>query len=226
MNFVEQGVNTLDMRVIVGQAHNPTPVMVTEIDRVTLNPSWKPTRNIIHNELLPQYRADPSSLRRQNFKLVKGSVNKGEVREIDDSIASVSGMLREYRLVQFPGKDNALGKYRFNIKNYHSVYLHDTPVKSLFRKPYRALSHGCIRLQKPELLARHILKGQNDEQHLLSVSKVQTRHIKLTTTVPVFVTYQSAWVNESGEVNWRNDIYQLDDKAPPASSSYARIGAY
>ena len=127
-------------------------------------------------------------------------------------------MLKSYRLVQAPGKKNALGYYRFNIKNDHSVYLHDTPVKSLFKQSARALSHGCIRLEDAKQLAQYLLNQQNELSNnaLKTVlTSGKTTNYLLNNPLPVYVTYQTAWVNEQGKLIISPDIYQQESKNLP-----------
>lgn len=213
LSVIEGGDETVKMRVIVGDVDNQTPQMVTEINRVTLNPTWTPTQNIIKNELIPEYRQDFLSLKRKNFQLVKGYWKNIETREIDDPGLNFSKLLQSYRLVQAPGANNALGYYRFNIPNNHSIYLHDTPVKSLFKQSNRALSHGCIRLEDASLLAKYLLKADKskhlDKMHS-AIESGKTTNLSLKTPLPVYITYQTAWINEQGKLRLSPDIYDLD----------------
>lgn len=215
LSLIENNQQTLAMKVIVGDKQHPTPIMVTEINSVTINPTWTPTYNIVNNELLPQNTRDPGSLKRQNFKLAKGAWHQQVFREIEQLTTDIKKLLPEYHLVQAAGENNALGKHRFNIKNHHSVYLHDTPVKNLFSKSNRALSHGCIRLQFSGLLAEAFLASENKlKQQVRNASQSgDTSHIRLSSNIPVYITYQTVWVAANGKINWRDDIYQLDQGA-------------
>jgi murein L,D-transpeptidase YcbB/YkuD len=215
LSLIDYGQETLAMRVIVGDKTHPTPIMITQVNSVTINPTWTPTYNIVHNELLPENDRSPGSLKRQNFQLAKGYGKQRTFEPVYNDSASIKTVLGEYRLVQSAGTNNALGKYRFNIKNFHSVYLHDTPAKKLFNKSYRALSHGCVRLQSASLLAQQFL----NEEHLTQSRKLQsalqsneTTHIALTQSVPVYLTYQTVRVTASGKLFWQADIYQQDAK--------------
>ena len=112
-------------------------------------------------------------------------------------------MLKQYRLVQQPGSNNALGNVRFNIKNNNAIFLHDTPTKYLFKQHNRALSHGCIRLEKPDdLLTTLRIKHRKNNS--------VTKHLRLQESLPVFITYQTAWIDNLGKINWRNDLYNKD----------------
>ena len=211
--FIESQQETLTMKVIVGDKKHPTPIMVTQVNSVTINAQWTPTYNIIHKELLIENARNPGSLRRQNFKLAKGYGVKQVLRPVFKDSASIKNALGEYKLVQAAGRNNALGKYRFNIKNFHSVYLHDTPAKNLFAKRYRALSHGCVRLQSAYLLAGKFMKNEPRKKQLQvksAINKKTTKHIKLAKTIAVYLTYQTVWLSPSGQIQWLEDIYQQD----------------
>lgn len=208
--LVEKGRSALSMNVIVGKPTNQTPIMVTAVSSVTVNPTWTPTRNIINNDLLPLHNKNNSALKSSNFYLAKGYGTNTLYKEITTDLKE---MLKQYRLVQMPGRNNALGKVRFNIKNNNAIYLHDTPKKSLFAKHNRALSHGCIRLEQADTLLNHLLnKNNNVEPRLFNRENRKTRHVKLPDSIPVFITYQTAWVDSTGQINWRHDLYRKDQK--------------
>ncbi len=216
LTVMEAGQRVLQMKVIVGKSENPTPQMNTRINRLTLNPTWTPTVNITKNELIPEYEKDYLSLQRQNFRLVKGHWKSAQSREIDQPNLNLSKLLQSYRLVQAPGDNNALGYYRFNIPNNQSIYLHDTPAKSLFKRSQRALSHGCVRLENAELLAKYLLRSEAryDEQQMSDTLKSgKTTHVTLTASLPVYITYQTAWINKQGELRFSEDVYSLDQQS-------------
>ena len=114
---------------------------------------------------------------------------------------------------QKPGPKNALGKIKFLFPNSYDIYFHDTPAKSLFKKNKRAFSHGCIRLSNPVQLAQYLLKDQPG----WDLSKIQEamnseeeKFVTLKKPVPVLITYYTAWVDEQGILNFREDIYDHD----------------
>jgi murein L,D-transpeptidase YcbB/YkuD len=197
--LIDKGKPIMTMKVIVGKPSNQTPVMITEVNSVTLNPTWTPTRNIINNELLPLHNKNNTALKNLNFHLAKGYGAHTVYQEIPNNLQA---MLGQYRLVQRAGNNNALGKVRFNIKNNNAIFLHDTPTKYLFNSHNRALSHGCIRLENPNGLLSSLL--------ITNVDKLKTTHMRLPNTLPVFITYQTAWIDNLGKVNFRNDLYKKD----------------
>jgi murein L,D-transpeptidase YcbB/YkuD len=149
----------------------------------------------VKNELMPAIKKDKSYLKKKNMEIV--STGK-------DSIPTVR---------QLPGKDNALGTMKFLFPNSFDIYLHDTPDKSLFKKNNRAISHGCIRVADAPKLAAYLLEDQKDwnEEKIKSTAgtgKEQT--VNLQKKVPVMITYYTAWVDETGQLRFANDVYDHD----------------
>ncbi|TKB44223.1 L,D-transpeptidase family protein [Thalassotalea mangrovi] len=215
LHLVENSEPKLEMRVIVGDTDNQTPEMISTISGLTLNPTWTPPPKIIKNELLPAYEEDYLYLSRKKFRLVQGYWRYTDVREIDAPQMDIQAWLETHRLVQMPGKTNPLGAFRFNIPNNQAIYLHDTPAKHLFRRNSRALSHGCVRVEQPDLLANYLLprarnsyKFENELDELISSG--ETRTINMKQPLPVFIAYHTAWFNESGELHFFDDVYRRD----------------
>ena len=119
-----------------------------------------------------------------------------------------------YTLRQDSGGKNALGKVKFMFPNRFNVYLHDTPVKSLFNKELRVFSHGCMRVQNPLDLALLLLgdEGWTRERIDATIAEGHQRIVSLKKQIPVHVTYLTAWVNKDGAVNFRRDPYKRDDQ--------------
>lgn len=208
LQLVEKGSTKLDMRVIVGKATNQTPVMITSVSSITLNPTWTPTQNIINNELLPQHSQNSSILKSRNFYLAQGYGSNTQYKQIPHNLKD---MLSSYRLVQMPGANNALGKARLNIINNNSIFLHDTPNKGLFKQHNRALSHGCVRIENINKLLNNLLAQKQIKSAKNNKYQTIPQHITLQAPLPVYITYQTAWIDSAGNLNWRDDLYDKDD---------------
>lgn len=210
LQLLDKGEKLLDMKVIVGKPMTPTPIITSSLTRFTVNPSWTPPWSIVSKELLPLDEKQPGYLNRQKFELRKfGSASSLEL--VDISSSSILILLSEYQLVQSPGPENALGKYRFTIPNNHSIYLHDTPSKSLFSKRIRALSHGCIRLSDPKGLLDHLMQADDRAENVeRAIRGTLTHYYSLVSPTPVYITYHTSWVDEFGKLQLRPDIYGLD----------------
>jgi len=209
----------LGMRVIVGKFLNQTPVFSDRVTSVEINPYWNIPKSIARDEELPELKKDSEYLVKRNVRMLSGW--KDNETEIDSKTIDWSTftpeMMDTYHLRQDPGPWNALGRIKFLFPNTYSVYLHDTPTQSLFSRPKRAFSHGCIRVSEPERLAEFILSGQKDKKwnpELIKKTIEKKEHvvIGLVEELPVHITYQTAWFDKSQIVCFNYDVYGRDEK--------------
>jgi len=216
MDVTLQYNRVVKMGVVVGKPKHRTPIFSDEMEHLVFKPSWNVPKSISANELLPKEHANPGYLDSSNFEVVSRSDKSARpVSTFASYELEPSYFNARYRLRQKPGKSNALGDLKFMFPNRHSIYLHDTNAKHLFGKIKRAFSHGCIRVEDPELLAQVIL--QNDGRDSYQVDEfLASRHSKtvnLKQHLPVHLTYQTSWVDDSGKVQFRSDMYGHDDHA-------------
>ncbi len=190
VQFVENDRVIWRSRVIVGDRDKETPMFRADMQSVVLNPTWSVPDSIVRNELLPGLRKDPRYLARRHI-----------VRTGDD-------------YVQAAGKDNALGRIKMLFPNPYSVYMHDTPTKSLFDRTTRTFSHGCVRVENPVELAALALDDPAWSVAALNraIARGQTRWITLRNPVPVLVLYSSVTVGRDGTVEFLPDIYDRDQE--------------
>ena len=209
----EQGKPVMDIRVVVGKVGNNTPLFSDEMESVVFSPYWNIPDSIAQGETLPAIARDPNYLARQNMEIVRTS---GEKVSPDDVDWSDPEALKGFAFRQRPGSGNALGNVKFLFPNAHNVYLHDTPADSLFGKPTRAFSHGCIRVEEPETLAKYVLRDypEWDESSIFKAMQAGTeRHVKLKEKVPVHIVYFTSWVDENGGLHFQPDVYGYDQSA-------------
>ena len=184
-------------RVVVGKPGNQaTPLLSETMKYITVNPTWNVPPSIVYNEYLPALQQDPTVLSRMGLKVVQ--LPNGGVH-----------------ISQPPGERNALGRIRFNFPNKFLVYQHDTPDKNLFANEKRAYSHGCMRVQDPARYAEVILglsnPGDNYTQdRIKSMYGNSEIDIKLVNPIPVHITYQTAYVDDDGKLQIRDDVYGRD----------------
>jgi hypothetical protein len=213
LTLYEQNEAVLKMKVIVGTKSNQTPIISTYADAVSIYPYWTPTRNITMNELLPKIKSDLGFLDRNNFEVLDKNRQIINPSTLNWSTFSKSNF--PYTLRQGTGCDNSLGLLKINIKNPYSVYLHDTPhttySKGLFNREKRFFSHGCIRLEKPLELVDALKPTKKIDTELMNKCLLnQTPQvIQLQAEVPVFITYFTDIINESGEIQSFTDYYNL-----------------
>ncbi|MGL5286900.1 MAG: L,D-transpeptidase family protein [Aeromonas sp.] len=210
LSVVEKGSEIFTSRVIVGQQLRATPILASEIRSVVINPAWHVPRSILSKDILPKLAKDPGYLASQQLEVIDEQGNPVALSAEQWSQALASGF--PYRLRQKPGDHNALGRYKFYLPNNDSIYLHSTPKMGLFDQGARALSSGCVRVEKAESLAELLLgatpKKLDEIQDLLK--ETTTRWMPLTSPVPVFTVYWSSWVDGAGTQHFRNDIYGFD----------------
>jgi murein L,D-transpeptidase YcbB/YkuD len=228
---VREGARTaLDMKVIVGAKDNPTPIFSDTMTTIVFSPYWNVPAGIASEETLPAVLSDPEFLSRNNIEVVGTSGELVEPESIDwaqwmETIAVEPDEAGDetdnaelpptfpYRFRQRPGTSNSLGLVKFLFPNAFDVYLHDTPADALFKRPYRALSHGCVRLEQPVELAEYLLRDRAD----WNTAKIQKAmhagdesHVQLAEPLPVHLMYWTAVADEDGGVKFFSDLYGYD----------------
>ena len=209
LKLYERGKMILESNIIVGKKTTPTPTLSSKITDVVIYPYWHVPNRIATHELLPSIKRNPTYLEANNFQLLD---KKGKVMDASSiNWKDVSANNFPYEIRQSTGCDNSLGLVKLNFYNPFSVYLHDTPVKGLFNSHKRYFSHGCMRLQKAVELAHYILKGNTRVMDSLIAKgclKMQAPiTIPASEIIPVFVLYNTAWINGSFDVIFYDDIY-------------------
>lgn len=215
LDVVENGAVALSMRVVVGDVKHPTPSMNTSMGSVVLNPPWRVPASIANKEILPKLRKDPNYLTNSNLKIVDYPEDSPEAAG-DGIDWNAIGKKFPYRLRQPPGPDNALGQLKFNLKDSDDIYMHDTNNRKVFARNYRALSHGCVRLEKPLELGELMLGSQWAGRLQGDIAaNSSTRTLKLARTVPVYLMYFTVWSDEDGVIHFRDDLYGHDRRLAP-----------
>ncbi len=204
----------LDMKVIIGNLQRRTPVMAQKISTLELAPTWSVPRRIAVHSLLPKIRRNPSYLEQKGYQIIQHINGVDQfVSPHDVDWKKVSAKHFPYRLVQKSGDDNALGTVKFLFPNDKDIYLHDTSQPQLFNLEKRALSSGCVRVEKPRLLAEKLLRGQQGWTRNYidaAIDQNRTTRIRLQDEVPVYLMYWTTWVDEDGTLQVRDDIYSRD----------------
>jgi murein L,D-transpeptidase YcbB/YkuD len=181
-------------RVIVGKPNTPTPVFSNTMKFLEVNPYWNVPDSIIKKEMMPKLAADPTYLARMGYQV---STIKGRM------------VVR-----QPPGERNALGNIKFMFPNQHAVYLHDTPTRGLFKTDRRAYSHGCVRVDSPFKLAEIVLGKENgwSEDRVRRMVGTGNRTIQLPKHIDIDIGYFTAFVDDGGKLQVREDIYGYSRK--------------
>lgn len=193
-------------RIVSGKPQTQTPIFSNMMRTVVFQPRWNVPESIKMKELLPGLRAGGNPVARQGLVMMRNG-RKVSPTSIDWSRADMRG----YEVYQPPGGGNALGIVKFLFPNKHSVYLHDTPVKSLFNASVRTFSHGCMRVRNPLDFAEAVLKEDKGwdaaEIKKLATTGPEENEIKLEHPIPVHVTYFTATVGDDGNIQAFDDVY-------------------
>ncbi|PZL84872.1 L,D-transpeptidase, partial [Pantoea sp. ARC270] len=223
--YYNNGNKILSSRVIVGRPDRKTPLMRSALNNVVLNPPWNVPTTLVRKDIIPKVKQDPTYLYKHGYTLLSGWSADAEV--IDPSMIDwrmVSAASFPYRMIQAPGQTNALGRYKFNMPSSDAIYLHDTPNHNLFQRDIRALSSGCVRVNKASELAGLLLQdaGWNDSRISSTLKEGDTRYVPIRHRIPVNLYYLTAWVADDGKPQFRTDIYNYDDTARSGSQALSR----
>ena len=189
LDAIEHGASVLEMKVVTGKKDSPTPVLADRMTTVVFSPYWNIPTDIVDKEIAPKIEKDPAYLDKQHI-------------EVDDR--------GRYR--QLPGPGNSLGRVKFLFPNHFNVYLHDTPAQALFNRVERDFSHGCVRVDDPDALARYVLRDQpawTAEKISAAMQSGTEQAVKLTSPLPIYLVYFTAW-EEGGALKTVPDVYGLD----------------
>lgn len=196
LHMYEGKTEAFRMNVVVGKEGHNTMMFSGDLNQIVFSPYWNVPPSIVKNEILPELAINPGYLASQNM----------EEYGTEDGLPKIR---------QLPGPKNSLGRVKFLFPNSFNIYFHDTPAKSLFEKDKRAYSHGCIRLAEPEKMAQYLLREQPEwtpEKIEAAMNSGNEQFVKLKKPVPVIITYYTAWVDDNGQLNFRDDIYDHDHK--------------
>jgi murein L,D-transpeptidase YcbB/YkuD len=211
-----------------------TPVLYGNISYMVLNPTWNVPESIIREEIFQKVSEDSAYLLNHNFKIYLDTL---EIHPLELQVSDLSTEEVEYKIIQDPWAGNALGRIKFMFPNRFGVYLHDTPSRTPFNYSNRAVSHGCVRVEKPLTLAEFLLKDHpswnidflkieigNKVEDRAKIAEYKTQRSKLrknmpdekttelflSQKVPLFIDYYTAGVDAHGEINFRDDVYRKD----------------
>ncbi len=198
LSLFHQGGLYWKTKIVAGQPAKATPMTTAEMKFITVNPTWNVPPSIIENEYLPALQQDPQALDRIGLKVYQDP----------------DGTVHVY---QPPGAANALGRIRFNFPNKFLVYQHDTPDKYLFKRDKRAFSHGCMRVENPLEYGTKLMSIEDPAAHY-TPAKFESMfggneiNLNFAHPIPVHLTYQTAFVDDDGKLQLRDDVYGRDAK--------------
>ncbi|WOI83210.1 L,D-transpeptidase [Citrobacter braakii] len=213
--YYQNGNQVLASRVIVGRPDRKTPMMSSALNNVVVNPPWNVPPTLARKDILPKVWNDPGYLERHGYTVMRGWNSKETIDPWQVDWATITASNLPFRFQQAPGARNSLGRYKFNMPSSDAIYLHDTPNHTLFQKDTRALSSGCVRVNKASELANMLLQdaGWNDTRISDALKQGDTRYVNIRQNIPVNLYYLTAFVGPDGRTQYRTDIYNYDQTA-------------
>ncbi len=207
-----------EMRAVVGRINRQTPVFEDEIVSLVFNPVWRIPESIIIRDYLPRLKNDRGILFEEKIRIYEVENNRyQEINPVQIDWNKIDKDKFDYHLWQDPGPENYLGNviFRGEDHNPESIYLHDSPERHLFYERNRTFSSGCVRIKKALDLAYYLLnlKDEWNRERINNLIKNNTEtKIALQTSIPLYILYLTAWVDENNQLNLRNDIYERDEQ--------------
>jgi len=220
LSVVSGDTLVMSMPVVVGKRTHPTPVMSDLVSYLELNPTWTVPRRILAQEVLPALASDTSYLTTNRMRVLR---TNREVPELVDAATvdwtALTADTFSFIVRQEAGPENPLGRIKFMCPNEYDVYLHDTPARGHFGRALRTLSHGCVRVPQAAELAEHLLRdtrwaGRDSLDAILASGT--SRLLGLRTKIAVHLLYWTAWVDRDGAIQFRDDVYGLDQRLEAA----------
>ncbi len=219
LSAVQDGQVELTSAVVIGKADRQTPELSSRITAVNFHPTWHVPFSISQRDLFPLLKTNPGYLRREGYQFFRGTDNQEIPQE---QVLAQKLTPHQVWLQKPPGPTNPLGRIRLSMPNSLAIFLHDSPASWLFSRPARALSSGCVRVARIVELSHWLLADKQDWSldqigEVLRASRPLTA--VLQTPVPVHLVYVTAWVNQSGAVQFRDDVYARLSGAVRASGN-------
>ncbi len=210
--MVENGQVVDSMKVIVGKASSPTPMLASTIYRATVNPYWNVPQDMVQRLIAPRVLDQGIGyLKSHGYEVLSGyEADAEQIAPSKVDWRAVAAGRAVVKVRQLPGPGNSMGQVKFGFPNANDVFLHDTPKKELFAQADRDLSNGCIRLEDAERLGRWLM-GRTPT----AVSDAPEQHMLLPKPVPIYVTHLTARV-DGGQLSFVEDVYSRDSKRAPA----------
>jgi len=219
VRVVDNGKVIHQAHVVVGKTNKPTPIFSDEMTEVVFNPVWNVPSSVKTEEILPWVmRSGGGGLFGGGWSTRIFEINNLHVRyrgrEVDPRTIDWGRVdIRNLEVYQPPGRGNVLGHVKFVFPNEHDVYMHDTTEKNYYGQPYRAVSHGCVRVQNPDQLALVILRHDQNwtQERVASAFRGSgDNHVALEQTIPIYISYFTLRVNDDGSISTFRDIYGHD----------------
>jgi len=225
----DHGSRVIEMPVIVGRPDWPTPIASGRISALVFSPVWDIPPTIASQEVVPLIRNDTTYIARHGITVFRDSANALlPVDPVTVDWSTVTESTFTLRLKQASGYDNPLGAVKAVFGSRFNVCLHDTPVRASFQERVRTFSHGCVRVARAAELATYLLNdslrwsGDSVRAKMTAPPAAREEPVRLAEAVPAYLTYWTAWVEDDGSVQFRDDVYGWDRQLAAAIAARSR----
>jgi L,D-transpeptidase YcbB len=212
LNMIKGSDTLISMRAIVGKEPRNTPVFSERLTYIVFNPTWTVPETILKDDVIPELLKGPQYLEKKKMKIFRPDGSELSYSDVDWSKISKNNF--PYSVRQEAGPGNSLGKVKFMFPNTYDVYIHDTPSRELFTRDNRAVSSGCIRVEKPFDFAVLLLSDApewSSESIRKTMQQEREQAVRLKTPVDVLLVYLTAWTDGKERIQFRNDVYRKDN---------------
>ncbi len=224
LTLKKNGETLFRERVVVGQVSKQSSIFTRTLKHIVLKPMWRVPESIKVRELWPSLKRGGGLMRQHGLKMETKDgkpVNWRRKNWYKEDI-------RNYEVVQPSGRYSVMGKVKFSFPSQHTIYIHDTQDKNMFRSKRRTFSHGCLRLRNPVRMAEILLREEKgwDRDHVndLIATGPHRNAVKMETRVPIHLAYFTAWADENGKVKTFSDIYGHEKRVRQAlAGRWSRI---
>jgi L,D-transpeptidase YcbB len=209
--YIRDGKNVWEARTQIGKEARQTPSFRANMKYLVFNPDWTVPPTILAKDVLGGMKKGQNTIAKKHLTILDRNGQAVDPATIDWA-AATPGNFR-YTLRQPPGSNNALGRVKFIFPNEHSIFLHDTPSRELFRPDTRTFSSGCIRVERPLEFAAKLLEAQDDwsaDKITQTVDRGRSETVLLKDPVPVLIVYWTVSVGASGDLRFARDVYSRD----------------
>jgi len=205
--LVKDGAPIHSERIVVGEVGKQTTLFTRNLKTIVFKPLWRVPESIKVRELQPDLRRRGSMFRQHGLQLETKDGEPLDYRTINWNTADI----RDYEVVQPPGRKNVMGIVKFTFPSQHTIFMHDTIDKWMFGRSVRTLSHGCLRLRNPMRLVELVLaedKGWDAARVDQTFNEgPRNNEIVIDREIPVHLVYFTAWVDDAGKVRSFRDVY-------------------
>ncbi|OBU21069.1 L,D-transpeptidase family protein [Photobacterium aquimaris] len=227
LELYDNGQKMFESKVIVGRDTRPTNLFSSAITTMVVNPYWNVPVTIKQHDVIPKVKLSRDYLKAHNMQILNSWRDRTVVPPSSIDWETVNPKTFPHEFQQGPGPHNSLGRVKFLMPNDYAIFLHDTPSRGLFNRNKRDLSSGCVRVERADDLANYVIdyqKRNNIDSFKSMLDTQKNKVVSLSKRIDVDFVYLTAWVDQNGHLQMRNDIYGYDSpQATPIKTKFVTM---